>query len=111
MTLRASLYALGGVMLVAVLVWALFNFDPFGRLKRAKAEAAVAVQQADNNGEAVRQVDRFHERTIVIQSKAQEAQHAIEAAPGGDEPLDPVRRDALCDALSRMRDGAQVCTD
>lgn len=105
--------AIEGVLLAVVVIAAgffLWNFDPFGRRERAEQKAATATAQAENNDQAVRQVDRYVEKTTIVREKAQEAEDAVRQAPGAETPLDPDRRDVLCGALASLR-GSDACTE
>lgn len=93
-------------VVLALAAWA--NHD---RMKRAEARVAAAEAQAALNGQTAHEVDRYHATTTVIREKAEEADRAVQAAPGADAPLDPAFRSALCDGLGRMRGGAQACAD
>jgi hypothetical protein len=98
-----------GLVLLAAVVVLAWNFDPFSRLKRAKAGKAVAEAQAKSIGEAVKQADAFQTKTVIIRERARRAEDAVQALPSAQTPLDPVRRAALCDGLSSVWDGAQIC--
>lgn len=68
-----------------------------------KAKATTATQQAENNAEAVRQVDHFTHTTEIIRERTDDAVQSVQAAPGGDAPLpDDVRR-AWADGIDGMR--------
>ncbi|HEY9219562.1 MAG TPA: hypothetical protein VIO94_16055 [Phenylobacterium sp.] len=77
--------------------------------RKLKDELKVAEQQIRNDGESIRQLDRYHNTTTIIREKEDAASYAVQAAPGAETPLDPDRRAILCDSLSRMRDGSPVC--
>jgi len=79
--------------------------------KRLKDELKVAQQQERNDGESIRQLDRYHNTTTIIREKEDVAVDAVQTAPGADAPIDPDRRAILCDSLSRMRFGSPVCVD
>lgn len=52
-----------------------------------KDKAATATQQAANNAEAVRQVDRYEHTQTIIRERASDAVQAVQAAPGASAPL------------------------
>lgn len=80
------------------------------RLQKAEERVRVAEAQAELNAEATRQLDHYTTTTTVIRENAQEAERAVQSAPGASAPLDPDNRDTLCAALERVR-GVAVCTD
>lgn len=102
--------AIAGVLVLALLILA-WNFDPFGRRKRAEQKAAVATQDAAQKGEAIKQADRYHTQTVVIRDRAREAEDVVREAPGADVALDTAFRDALCSQLAGMRHGSPACVN
>lgn len=102
----------GALIGLVVLVAAVFGVrHMLAENARLKDELKVAEKQSENNAEAVRQTDRFHNTTTIIREKEGAATDAVQALPGAQSPLDPDRRAGLCEQLSRMRDGAAVCLD
>jgi len=75
-----------------------------------KEDKAKLEQQTRNDGESIRQLDRYHNTTTIIREREGEAVDAVQAAPGADAPIDPDRRAILCEQLGRMRN-APVCED
>lgn len=103
---------IGAVISLAVLVAIVFGVrHMLAENARLKADLAVQKQQSENNGESVRQLDRYHNTTTIIREKEEDASHAVQALPGAQTPVDPDRRAGLCEQLSRMRNGAAVCLD
>ncbi len=94
--LAAFLAMLGGVAYVRHLQ------AETGRL-RARAEAAT--QQAANNAEAVRQVDRYEHTQTIIRERASDAIQAVQTAPDAATPLPAGLRDAWASGIARVRDG------
>lgn len=71
-----------------------------GRL-RARAEAAT--QQAANNAEAVRQVDRYEHTQTIIRERASDAVQAVQAAPDASAPLHEGLRAAWASGIASVR--------
>lgn len=111
MKLRLPVYssvqlALGALVIILVgLVW--LNHD---RAKRANDRVATAEAQAEFNAEATRQLEHYTTTTTGIREKAQEAERAVQSAPGASAPLNPDNRSVVCAELERVR-GSAVCTD
>ena len=101
---------LAGAIIAAVLGGVWYVRDLQTRADRLKADLATATQQANNNAQAVRAVDTYHETTTIIREKADHAATDIQSAPGSDVPLDPAFRDRLCNGLASVR-GSAICTD
>lgn len=78
--------------------------------RKLKDEKAALEQQTRNDGESIRQLDRYHNTTTIIREREGEAVDAVQAAPGAEAPIDPDRRAILCEQLGRMRN-APVCDD
>lgn len=98
--------ALAALIVILIgLVW--INHD---RVQRANERVRAAETQADLNAAAVQQLDHFTTTTTVIREKAQEAERAVQSAPGASAPLDPDNRSVVCAELERVR-GSAVCTD
>lgn len=103
---------LAGVVALLLIALAVIGVNHvLGENKRLKTELKVAQQQERNDGESIRQLDRYHNTTTIIREKEDASIDAVQAAPGADAPIDPDRRAILCDSLSRMRNGAPVCVD
>lgn len=103
---------IAGIVGLVVLVAIVFGVrHVMAENARLKDELKVSRQQSENNSEAVRQTDRFHNTTTIIREKQEAATDAVQALPGAQTPVDPDRRSGLCEQLSRMRDGAAVCLD
>ena len=101
---------IAGLIGLVVLVAVVFGVrHMLAENERLKADLAAQKQQSENNGEASRQVDRYHNTTTIIREKQEVATDAVQALPGAQTPVDPDRRAGLCEQLSRMRDGAAVC--
>lgn len=92
--LAAFLAALGGFAYVRHLQ------AETGRL-RARAEAAT--QQAANNAEAVRQVDRYEHTQTIIRERASDAVQAVQAAPDASAPLPDGLRAAWASGVASVR--------
>lgn len=111
MKLRLPAYSsvqLALAALVAILIGLVWmNHD---RAKRANDRVAAAEAQAEFNAEATRQLEHYTTTTTVIREKAQEAERAVQSAPGASAPLDPDNRSVVCAELERVR-GSPVCTD
>lgn len=101
--------ALGAALLILLAVLGVRH--TMAENKRLKDELKVAEKQERNDGESIRQLDRYHNTTTIIREKEDVAVDAVQTAPGADAPIDPDRRAVLCDSLSRMRNGAPVCVD
>lgn len=98
--------ALAALIVILIgLVW--INHD---RVQRANERVRAAETQAEFNAEATRQLEHYTTTTTVIREKAQEAERAVQSAPGASAPLDPDNRRTLCASLERVR-GSAVCTD
>lgn len=98
--LRASLYVLGAVLGVAFIALLMWNWDPFGRLKRAKAVATVS-QAAQKQAEVTtKALDTHTTQTIVIRERADRAVQIVKQAAGADTPVPP-------DVLDAWRRGLQ----
>lgn len=107
--LRYGLYALGAAICVAVLVFILWNFDPFGRRKNAESRAATATQSSTQATAATQSIDRYHTETIVIRDKVDQGVQNVQALPDAPTQLSPERRAALCAAIGRVRNVADPC--
>ena len=81
------------------------------RTKALKVQAATATQQAENNAEAVRQVDRFTHTTEIIRERTDDAVQSVQAAPGASTPLPDDVRDAWAAGIDGMRGGSYVAAD
>jgi len=81
------------------------------RTKALKAQAATATQQAANNAEAVRQVDRYEHTQTIIRERASDAIQAVQTAPDAATPLPAGLRDAWASGVARVRDGDASDTD
>lgn len=107
----------GGLVAIVVFVLLLMGFirDPFGWRKaawdRLTTRAVVAEQTAEVATATVKVIERYHTETKIIREIVEKEADALQSLPGADTPLDPVRRDALCATLSRMRDGSPACDD
>jgi len=78
---------------------------------RQRAALGVATQQAANNAEAVRQVDRFTHTTEIIRERTDDAVQSVQAAPGASAPLSDDVRDAWAAGIDGMRGGSYVAAD
>lgn len=107
-TIKAVIAA---VVVAAILAGGSYVWWVRKALANAQARTAAAEQQASLNQQTGEIVDRYHTQTIVIQKDAEREVQTIQALPGADTPLDPANRAALCDALKRLRDGSEACSD
>ena len=70
---------------------------------RQRAALAVATQQAANNAEAVRQVDRYEHTQTIIRERASDAVQAVQAAPDASAPLPDGLRAAWASGVASVR--------
>lgn len=103
--------AISALIVAAILAGGSYVWWTRKALANAQARTAAAEQQSSLNAETAQVVDRYHTQTIVIQKEAEREVQTIQALPGADAPLDPANRAALCDALRRLRDGSEACSD
>ena len=70
-----------------------------------KAKATTATQQAENNAEAVRQVDHYQHTQTIIRERASDAVQAVQTVPGAETPLPDGLRDAWLAGIDGVRNG------
>lgn len=75
---------------------------------RQRAALAVATQQAANNAEAVRQVDRYEHTQTIIRERASDAVQAVQAAPDASAPLPEGLRAAWASGIAGVRDAGST---
>ncbi len=68
-----------------------------------KAKAGTATQQAENNAEAVRQVDRYEHTRTIIHERASDAVQAVQTAPDAATPLPESLRAAWASGVAGVR--------
>ena len=89
---------------ILILAW---NFDPFGRRKRAEQKAADATASAEVFEDTAQAMDRIYRETVVINSRSEKAQADVQQAPGADSPIPDGVRDAWLSGLRDLRAPAE----
>ena len=111
MILTQARLLITGVVILAVLALGGYVWLTRKSLAEARARVVTAEQQSDLNAATTEATDRYHTSTIVIQKEGEREVQIVQAIPGAQTPLDTPRRDGLCAALGRLRDGAEACSD
>lgn len=101
LTPRAT-WIVAAVVVVIVLIVA-WNFDPFGRRKRADARADHAEQSETLTKGAARANEKAQAKEIDIRGVENEAVNDGHAQPGADRPLPPGVRDAFKRGVDGVR--------
>lgn len=109
--IRLIVGAIGAFLVIAIVGFVLWNFDPFGRRKNAEQKAENATAQAATSEVVAKATDTHHTETIVIRERADRAIQTVERAPGADDPIDLDRRATLCAALASVRNSVVCETD
>lgn len=108
---KLALYGLAVAIVIVVIGFTLWNWDPFNRRKNAEQTTANVEKQLQvtNNTQTV--TDHYIHDVTVLHDKAETQVEKVKTSPGAATTLDPVRRANLCSALSSLRDGAAACAD
>lgn len=93
------------VSAIAAALLAGLGYVAFLRQQNAglKVQAAAATQQAENNAEAVRQVDHYEHTQTIIRERASDAVQAVQAAPDASAPLPEGLRAAWASGIASVR--------
>lgn len=102
---RLAAWIAGGVV-VGLLLVLLWNFDPFGRRKRAELRADTA-QVAETLATKTAQItERTFTKETIIREQGEAIVQTVEAAPGAETLIPDAVLSAWSDGIERLRNDA-----
>lgn len=109
--IQAALGAVAVVALIMALSLTGWRFDPFNRARADKEGRAVAEAQSNLNAGATKTVEHVLRTETIVQSRAEEATHAIVTSPGAETPFTGPIRDNWRAGINGMRESTAPGSD